>query len=281
MIPAERDHHGAQRNNKAGKPTIGSISPMCLPRLPLVALRKTSLVDYPGKVSTVVFFPGCNLRCPWCQNGELALGRGENLMSPEEALSHVAGRKAIVGAVVLSGGEPSIYPSLGLWIAAFHKLGLPVKLDTNGMNPQALETLFEKGDSRPDYIALDLKLAPERYGELLPAANARESGPAFPDESGGACPAAALIKSGALIRSSGIPHEYRSLALPDNRFGPGDIEALSPLVDDSPWHFRPFRPGNCLDPAWDRFEPPPRSLVRLLAETARGLGKQGIAHEAS
>jgi pyruvate formate lyase activating enzyme len=164
------------------------------------------------------------------------------------------------------------------------------------MNPRALGALFENGETRPDYIALDLKLAPERYGELLPAGAgnrgvadsqgaagnrgvaggpvAGAGGPDIPD------PAAALIASAALIRSSGIPHEYRSLALPDGRFGPGDIEALGPLVDNGPWHFRRFMPGTCLDPLWDGLDPPPRSLVRDLAEKARGLGKNGIPHEA-
>jgi pyruvate formate lyase activating enzyme len=211
----------------------------------------------------------------------LVLGGGESLVSPEQVLGHIAGRSKVLGGVVLSGGEPCIYPPLGLWIAEFHRFGLPVKLDTNGMNPQALELLFGNGNSRPDYIALDLILAPGRYGELVPAIKTRDGGPAvFPDKSGAADPAAALTESAALISSSGIPHEYRSLALPDNRFGPGDIEALRPLVDDSPWHFRLFKPGNCLDPGWNRFDPPPRSMVRLLAEKARELGKNGIAHEA-
>jgi pyruvate formate lyase activating enzyme len=259
----------------------------------LVSLRKTSLVDYPGKVSAVVFLPGCNLRCPWCQNRELVSGGGTGdspahtipekpgggrFVSLEDALRHIAGRKTVLGGVVLSGGEPCVHPFLGPLIAEIHQLGLPVKLDTNGMNPPALEALFEAGASRPDYLALDLKLAPERYGELLPAGEnaARRSGappPEKPEASGGA----ALRESAALIRSSGIPHEYRSLALPEGRFGPPDIRALCPLVDGSPWYFRAFAPGNCLAPPWDRFDSPPRPAVVALAAEARGLGKNGIA----
>jgi pyruvate formate lyase activating enzyme len=235
----------------------------------MVSLRKTSLVDYPGRVSAVIFLPGCNLRCPWCQNRGLVLQAvpepGEQGFVPlEEALALIQKRRKLLGGVVVSGGEPTIYPALGDLIGVVHGLGLPVKLDTNGMNPQVLEKICKDPASRPDYIALDLKLAPERYKELLPrerAARGKTASPPFD-------PALALAESAALIRSSGIPHEYRSLALPEGYFGGGDIKALSPLVGGGPWHFRPFSPGNCLDPAWDSLPPTGEKETAALAEAA-------------
>jgi pyruvate formate lyase activating enzyme len=205
-----------------------------------VALRKTSLVDYPGKISGVIFFPLCNLRCPWCQNGDLVLGSGGGLIPLEEALGFLEKRKGILGGVVLSGGEPTLYPDLGAVIERIKKTGLPVKLDTNGMRPDVLEGLFQSERLRPGYIAMDLKLAPSRYAELLPA------GAEAPAPGG-----EALERSAALVRGSGIAHEFRSLALPAPFFGPSDLEALRPLARSSPWHIRPFRRGNCLDPAWN------------------------------
>jgi pyruvate formate lyase activating enzyme len=207
-----------------------------------VALRKTSLVDYPGKISGVIFFPLCNLRCPWCQNGDLVLGSSEGLIPLEEALGFVEKRSKILGGVVLSGGEPTLYPDLGAAIERIKKTGLPVKLDTNGMRPDVLEGLLKPDRSRPDYIAMDLKLAPSRYAELLPAGS-EDLSPAGAGE--------ALERSAALVRGSGIAHEFRSLALPGPFFGPADIEALRPLARSSPWHIRPFQRGNCLDPAWN------------------------------
>ncbi|MDR0399318.1 MAG: radical SAM protein [Treponema sp.] len=236
----------------------------------MLILRKTSLVDYPGKVSAVLFLPGCNLRCPWCQNRELVLrggpadasdpgGGGERFISRDEALAFVKKRRNLLGGVVLSGGEPTIHPDLGALIGGIRCLGLPVKLDTNGMNPGALKKLFGDRESRPDYIALDLKLAPRRYGALLPPGAAAR--PPFD-------PAAAIVESAALIRDAGIPHEYRSLALPGGFFDVGDMEALAPLVHGGPWHFRSFRPGNCLDPAWDSLPPPGEREAAALAERA-------------
>jgi pyruvate formate lyase activating enzyme len=209
--------------------------------LPPVILRKTSLVDYPGRVSSVIFLPGCNLRCPWCQNRELVLlgaspapGTGD-FIPPGEALSLIGKRRNMLGGVVISGGEPALHPALGALIGEIHGLGLPVKLDTNGLFPPVLRKLLEDPLSRPDYIALDLKLAPRRYGELLPRGSLFDPG--------------ALAESAALLRDRGPEHEFRSLALPG--FGEDDIKALAPLAGNSPWNIRPFKPGNCLDPAWD------------------------------
>ncbi|MDR1444351.1 MAG: anaerobic ribonucleoside-triphosphate reductase activating protein [Treponema sp.] len=231
----------------------------------MVRLRKTSLVDYPGGIASVLFLPGCNLRCPWCQNRELVLQSVPEAFIPlEEALALIRKRRNLLDGVVVSGGEPSIYPALGDLIAELHGTGLPVKLDTNGMNPRVLKKICGEKNSRPDYIALDLKLAPGRYRELLPSAGPEEkTGPASFD------PAAALTESAALVRASGIPHEYRSLALPGGYFGAGDVEALSPLADGGPWYFRPFSPGNCLDPAWNSLPPTGEKETAALAETAK------------
>jgi pyruvate formate lyase activating enzyme len=218
-----------------------------------ILLRKTSLVDYPGRVSSVFFFSGCNLRCPWCHNRELVLGGATGLIAIDEALAHVRKRGAVLGGVVLSGGEPCLWDGLPELISEIKKIKtsngpLGVKLDTNGMFPAMLEKLFSREETRPDYIAMDLKLAPPRYAELLPAAASFD--PASFD------PARALLQSAALIRSSGLSHEFRSLKLPGGFFGEEDRLALAPLAGDSPWQFRDFIGGNCIDPAWDKPEGP-------------------------
>ena len=233
-----------------------------------IALQKTSLIDFPGCISSVFFFPGCNLRCPWCHNRELVIGEAKSLVELEDGLAHLRKRKAVLGGVVLSGGEPCLYNELPELIAEIKKLKLfrqdeqlLVKLDTNGMFPFMLEKLFTREETRPDYIALDLKVAPARYAELLPAAGSFD-------------PAEALIRSAALIRHSGINHEFRTLALPGGHITEKDIEALAPLAGNSPWFFRPFRGGNCLDPSWNNLgNPDGEDAARGLAAKARELGK--------
>jgi pyruvate formate lyase activating enzyme len=249
-----------------------------------VFLRKTTLIDYPGRLASTLFFPGCGLRCPWCQNRELVLffeaagaeggavtaGAKGNAASgvpvlSEEALFHLEKRRPVLGGVVLSGGEPTGFAELSPLIETIKVMGLPVKLDTNGMNPRVLEQLFSRAETRPDYIALDLKLPPARYTALLPFGKS------------GFNPGSALEQSASLIRESGIVHEYRTLALPGDYLRVEELDALAPLVDDSPWYFRPFAPGNCLDPAWNSFPAPDAEMAALLAEKARALGKRGIA----
>jgi len=237
-----------------------------------IQLKKTSFIDFPERISAVFFFPGCNLRCPWCHNSELITG-GADLVSMEDALAHARKRKGVLGGVVLSGGEPCLCEALPDIIAEIKALPLPVKLDTNGMFPVMLEKLFNREETCPDYIALDLKIAPARYAELT---NSSHRGTEVLREK----PGNNLIQSAALIRDSNIPHEYRTLALPGGYISVLDIEALTPLVDNAPWYFRPFIGGNCLESAWDSLEETAaEASVRLetLAEKARELGKRGCA----
>jgi pyruvate formate lyase activating enzyme len=165
----------------------------------------------------------------------------------------------VLGGAVISGGEPTLYQNLPHLIASIKSLGLAVKLDTNGMLPEMLEHLLQAEETAPDYIALDLKTAPARYGELAVAP--------LPS------PAAALKKSAALICGSGIPHEFRTIALPDF-ITEKDIDELAPLVDDAFWYIRPFRPGNCLDPVWDAIPESDAVFIEALVKRARDLGKK-------
>ena len=222
-----------------------------------ILLRKTSLLDYPGRISSVFFFPACNLRCPWCHNGELLTGALVGLIGVEDALAHIRKRASVLGGVVLSGGEPCLYDELSGLIGEIKKRKLPVKLDTNGTFPAMLENLFSREETRPDFLSLDLKIAPARYGE----------------------PGDKLVQSAALIRESGIEHEYRSLALPGGFITEDDIEALAPLADTAPWYFRPFKAGNCLDPAWNSLEEnaaDAEARAKALTEKARELGKNAL-----
>jgi pyruvate formate lyase activating enzyme len=230
-----------------------------------IQLRKTSFVDYSGRISSVFFFYGCNLRCPWCHNRQLITDAQEDHVGIEEGLAHLHKRKQVLGGVVLSGGEPCLCPDLPDIIKEIKKTTLPVKLDTNGLFPSLLEKLFLLEESRPDYIALDLKIAPERYKDLC------TPGEGMPDH------ASLLCQSARLIREAGISHEYRTLALPEGFVSKKDIEALAPLADSSPWYFRPFIGGNCLDNAWDALESPAVPEIEALAKKARELGKTGIA----
>jgi pyruvate formate lyase activating enzyme len=123
--------------------------------------QKNSFIDFPGTVSTVLFFSGCNLACPYCHNPDIVrAGPGANVPS-QELWGFLEKRKGLVDGVVLSGGEPTLHADLAQTVPALRAIGYRVKLDTNGMLPSVVKALS------PDYLALDVKTAPRLYQKLL------------------------------------------------------------------------------------------------------------------
>lgn len=127
-------------------------------------LQKNSFVDYPGRMCAVVFTPGCNMDCFYCHNRSLIEGGYENLIAASEVLSFLESRKEFLDGVVVSGGEPTLQKGLLAFINAVKRLGYSVKLDTNGTNPEVVESLIDKG--LIDYIAMDIKAPFEKYNEI-------------------------------------------------------------------------------------------------------------------
>ena len=128
-------------------------------------LQKLTLLDYPGKVACTVFLGGCDLRCPFCQNGELVTGPLPAGMGEEELLAFLKKRRGLLDGVCVTGGEPLLRPELDGLLAEIKGLGFSVKLDTNGTHPHRLRALVEAG--RVDYVAMDVKNAPARYPETV------------------------------------------------------------------------------------------------------------------
>ena len=92
-----------------------------------------TLLDYPEHLAASIFLGGCNLRCPFCQNGNLVLSpENEPSISEEEVLAFLKKRSGILEGVCISGGEPTLYRELPDFISKIKALGYLVKLDTNG-----------------------------------------------------------------------------------------------------------------------------------------------------
>ena len=132
-------------------------------------LQKMTLLDYPGKVACTVFLGGCDFRCPFCHNSELLDVNAPALMEEDELLRFLKTRQGLLDGVCFTGGEPLMRKDLPALFRAVKELGYPVKLDTNGNRPEALEALVREG--LVDYVAMDIKNSPERYAATagLPA----------------------------------------------------------------------------------------------------------------
>lgn len=125
-------------------------------------LKKSSLIDYPDKVSAIVFTPGCNFRCGYCHNAGLVNGKLKNeVCSTDSFFDFLKKRVGKLDAVVISGGEATLQPDLKEFIKFIKKMGFLVKLDTNGYRPNILMDLLN--DKLIDYVAMDIKSPLDKY----------------------------------------------------------------------------------------------------------------------
>ena len=72
----------------------------------IYGLQKMTLLDYPGRIACTVFLSGCDMRCPWCHNSELAEGKAPAVMTSEELISFLKKRQGMLEGVAVTGGEP-------------------------------------------------------------------------------------------------------------------------------------------------------------------------------
>ena len=128
-------------------------------------LRKFSLIDYPGRISCVVFSGGCNFRCPFCHNPVLIFDpESQGTLSAEQLSEFFGQRRSKLEAVVFSGGEPSLDPDLPEYARLAKQAGFFVKLDTNGSFPEVIKKLY--GDGLLDALGIDYKAPAHKYNRI-------------------------------------------------------------------------------------------------------------------
>ncbi len=160
-------------------------------------IHKTSLIDFPGKICSVIFTGGCNLRCGYCHNPDLACNcRDLPLSSNEEVLGFISKRKNLIDGVTITGGEPTLSRNLDSFLERVKREGLSVKLDSNGLKPDVLERLLARG--LVDYAAIDIKTSPEKYSRMT----------------GAEVDFNLIIESVDVIRRGGIDYEARTTCVP-------------------------------------------------------------------
>jgi len=176
-------------------------------------IQKLTLLDYPEKTACTLFTIGCNFRCPFCHNTmflDTDVRRNGNLPSANdspsplhadfpiahdesEILSFLKTRHGLLDGVCISGGEPLMQSGLEAFIDKVKALEFLVKVDTNGSYPQKLAELI--GSGNVDYVAMDIKNSPEKYGETTGVAK---------------YDVAPVTESMEVLRSSSIGYEFRT-----------------------------------------------------------------------
>jgi pyruvate formate lyase activating enzyme len=157
-------------------------------------IQRSSLIDYPGKVSCVLFLSGCNFNCPYCHNPGLVRKSREcsSFLKEDEIFKFLYERRGFLDGVVISGGEPTLQKDLSCLCEKIRKMGFSIKLDTNGSRPSHIKKLIERG--LLDYIAMDIKTDPHCYDPLI------EKGSNSVD----------LLSSINIIMGSGLDYEFRT-----------------------------------------------------------------------
>jgi pyruvate formate lyase activating enzyme len=127
--------------------------------------EKNTLLDYPGRVASIVFTYGCNLRCSYCHNPELVVEecKKEYLIDEDTVLEYLSSRNGLIDALVITGGEPTLQKDLIPFIRRVKSLNLLVKLDTNGVFTDIIQEIIK--ENIVDYWAMDVKYPSEYYKE--------------------------------------------------------------------------------------------------------------------
>lgn len=124
--------------------------------------QKTSFLDYPEKISCIVFTSGCNFRCGYCHNPELF--KIEPVLTVPAFFDFLKARKGKLDGVVITGGEPTLQSGLLDFVKKIKDLNFLVKLDTNGTNPNILNELLNL--NLLDYVAMDIKAPLDKYKQI-------------------------------------------------------------------------------------------------------------------
>ncbi|OPX45893.1 pyruvate formate-lyase 1-activating enzyme [Ruminiclostridium hungatei] len=156
---------------------------------------KSSLVDYPGMVSCVLFVPGCNYDCFYCHNRSLLDGTHQ-ILPAEYVEDFLQKRAGLLDAVVITGGEPTLQKGLLPFIKSIKRLGYRIKLDTNGSSPSVVADLLENDVC--DYFAVDYKAPAARYEEIC----------------GSNSPAGTVLETIRLLLKSDSCFEVRTTVIP-------------------------------------------------------------------
>ena len=213
------------------------------------------MIEFPDKVSCVIFTPGCNLRCLFCHNKEFVLpdlikNNNNSLISENAFFSFLEKRKWLLDWVSICGWEPALQKDLSLFCKKIKDIWFSVKLDTNGRYPKVIKDLLEK--KLIDYIAMDIKNPFSKYEAIT---DVKENINTY-------------IESIKIIMNSSIDYEFRTTVI---KWVHSD-EDIEDIVKNISWakkyYLQNFSSGNTLkkDFDWKSFNSKDLEKFKKIAE---------------
>ena len=202
---------------------------------------------FPGSTAYSIATPGCNFRCPWCQNWQISqMPRERDLITGREAAP-----EQIVACALESGSrsiaytytEPTIFFEYAYETARLaHLAGLANIFVTNGYMTQEMLELFHPF---LDAANVDLKaFRKETYHRYVGA---------------GLLP---ILDNLKLMKQLGIWLEVTTLVIPDLNDDPAELRDAARFIalelgTDTPWHISRFFP------AYKMVGVPPTPIAKL------------------
>ena len=178
-------------------------------------IQRTSLLDFPDKISAIVFTQGCNFNCGYCHNPDL-LNSKKDIYSTDVFFEFIDKRKGKLDGVVITGGEATLQPDLIPFIKEVKARGFLVKLDTNGYRPNVLKEALDF----VDYVAMDIKAPLKKYSDITKT-NIDPS---------------KIEKSIKLIQTSNVPYEFRTTVM-KSQLNYEDFKKIGELIKGTENYF--------------------------------------------
>lgn len=185
--------------------------------------QKLTLLNFPDKMACAAFTSGCNFRCPYCHNAELAQEKGQNICQ-EQILAYLQKRKGILDGICISGGEPLMTDDILSFMEKVKELGCSIKLDTNGSYPERLNAAITR--HLIDYVAMDVKNTMSKYAETIGLS---------------AAPTAEVQESIKILKQGKIPYELRTTVVREFHSTDDIGEIAAELSGAAVWYLQPFR----------------------------------------
>jgi len=194
-------------------------------------LQPLTMIDFPGRLASVIFTQGCNLRCRFCYNRTLLGDKAAAPLTWESVIAFLRDRQGFIEGVVFSGGEPCLQPGILDALREIRELGFDAALHTNGFFPDIVEQALR--ERLLQFIAVDFKAPFAKYQQIT---RQPVDQPAYE-------------RLAEMLVSSGIKHEYRTTVHP-GLLSDSDVMQMADWLGEkkiSNYAIQKFKYGEALD----------------------------------
>jgi len=217
------------------------------------AFEACTLIDYPGKVSCIVYTIGCNYRCKFCYNPDIISEdnfklSGRKIIPETEILDYIQKNSNMIDAVSITGGEPTMQFDLDIFCQRVKDMGKLVKIDTNGSNPELLKHLIDR--KLVDYIAMDIKGPLSKYNEVA-----------------GVVGTDSIPASIGIVKNSKLPHEFRLTLYPQLK--KDDVINAISLVSGETIYLQQFEPEHAYSSEARDMKPIDKTIINEIVEETK------------